>query len=72
MKHVLEERKMHDLIKLADKYSKNSMPVISYKKNDNVLISEKSLLVEVLVSSNPDKDDPYRIIITIDSKNLVR
>jgi len=48
------------------------MPKISYKKNDNVLISKRSNLVEVLVSSNPEASSPYRIIITIDSKNLVR
>jgi len=72
MNHVLEERKMHDLIELSNKYSKSTMPKISYKKNDNVLISKRSNLVEVLVSSNPEASSPYRIIITIDSKNLVR
>jgi hypothetical protein len=72
MKHVLEERNMHELIKLTAMYSKSSMPTISYKKNDNVLISKNSHLVEVLISKNPDATDPYRIIITIDSRNLVR
>jgi len=72
MKHVLEDRNMHELIKLTAMYSKSSMPTISYKKNDNVLISKNSHLVEVLISKNPDATDPYRIIITIDSRNLVR
>ena len=72
MKHMLQQRKMGELIRLAKLYSKSSVPTISYKKNENVLISRKSNLVEVLVSSNPDANDPYRIIITIDSQNLVR
>ena len=54
MKHMLEERKMGELMRLSDQYSKSSIPTISYKKNDNVLISKKSSLVDVLVASNPN------------------
>ena len=74
MKHMLEERKMHDLMKLANKYSKSMIPQICYKKTGNVLLSQgrKSNLVDVLICINPDKNDIYRIFITIDSMNLVR
>jgi len=54
MKHMLEERKMGELMRLSDQYSKSSIPTISYKKNDNVLISKKSSLVDVLVATNPN------------------
>ena len=74
MKHMLEERKMHDLVRLANRYSKTMIPTISYKKTDNVLMQagKQSQLVDVMACTNPDRNDIYRIFITIDSKNLVR
>jgi hypothetical protein len=65
---MLKERKLEVLATLTGSSQSLLSQKVKQTKNENVLVSPSSHLVQVLISSH----DTARFIITLDSENLLR